>query len=236
MVKLMILGRRAPGITRAKAQYHLMHVHGRLVLLPPADAGAMPCDYAQNHVIDGTYPAQGAHAIERDLLTEIWFDDMRSLQASTSTPYYLANLKPDEPRFVDDASVVKMLVRPEILVDGPKGVVKIFTAIGLTDAGLDDVAKAVDRIGTHLARASGSGALVVNTVLPPPDGRPPFAHLIFESWSITEVDARRLADVATTFGDDLADLIDPDRSLSLLAEEFTAGRLKALFEHGAGAA
>lgn len=107
MIKLVITGRATSERPRADALNHLKSVHGPLVYDAPSDAGAMPCAYVQNHVIaDFALP----QALEDwrgagDLVTEVWFEDIGHLRASTGTPYYLANLRPDEGRFVDQSSV-----------------------------------------------------------------------------------------------------------------------------------
>lgn len=215
MLKLIILGRRASGKSRRAAQDHLKMVHGRMVVCPPADAGAMPARYVQNHVIDGIYPSGStAHGVERDLVTELWFDDFDHLRGSTSTPYYLDNLKPDEPRFVDDSSVAKMVVRPEVMVEGERGTFKVFLAAGSASDALDQL----------VTSARGIGGSVRNVALPPPDGSAPFVPLIYEAWFEALDDAYALLD---SFAVSLP--ADAAHSFAVVAEQYDSARLAKLF-------
>ncbi len=210
MLKLMIIGRRAAGITRRAAQNHLLMVHGRMVVCPPDDAGAMPSRYVQNHIIDAVYPSgAGVHGIERDLVTELWFDDIKHLRGSTSTAYYLDNLKPDEPRFVDDSSAEKMVVRPEVIMDGEQGIYKAFIA----------VTSLADELDGMMMAAQGIGGALRNVAMPPPDGSPPFVPVIYEAWFENLDDTFALVD----------GFANSPTIFALVAEQYDAARLKALF-------
>lgn len=227
MVKFLFLGRRAAGRTRAAALTHLRDVHGRMVVCPPADAGAMPSYYAQNHVIDGAYPAgDGPHAIERDLVTQLEFESMAAMQAAVATPYYRANLRPDEPRFVDDATVARLNVVPRTVVAGPRTVHKLFVFVA-RGGQADDVAWAatVDGMAATIAGWDGVVSLIDNTVLPPPAGAP-FVDRVFEAWCDDGDIARSLAVPAVALFH--APAIDPGRSLAIVAEEYTEDRLRSL--------
>lgn len=222
-MKLLFVGRRAAGRTRSAAQRHLALTHGRMVVLPPADAGAMPSGYTQHHVLDGAYPeAGGAHGLERDLVTEFHFDDMDHLRRSTQTDYYLRNLAPDEPRFVDGATVEKLRVTPRSLRDGERGQFKLLLLL-TRRAGADwDVA--LDRTAATLQEA-GFGAVEMNDATTSPMGAP-FVDAVLEAW-------HREAEPALTFADQFAALpiaaeADLDRSLALATEVFTTARLQAL--------
>jgi len=227
MIKFLFLARRAPGLTRKAAQAHLRDVHGPMVVLPPADAGAMPAYYAQNHVIDGAYPAGDTpHGIERDLVTELQFDSMAAMQAAVTTPYYLENLRPDEPRFVHDPSVVRLNVVPRMIVSGPRTCAKLFILVSRT---LDRDEQDWDTVRHHLVAAmqawDGVVALTENAVAMPPQG-PRFVDSVFEAWlddhqaaMVAASQARRLLAIAG---------IDRDRSLILVAEELTEERLRGL--------
>lgn len=110
-VKLMMFGRRAPGQTIAENRHHMKNVHGRLVLdYITADPQSGPRKYSQNHGLDGVFPddeaAPLALRLGLDFVTQIWFDDLASLKASRETQFYNERLRPDEPRFVDVASVL----------------------------------------------------------------------------------------------------------------------------------
>lgn len=226
MIKLMIIGRRAPGISRSAAHRHLRDVHGQMVVRPPAAAGAMPRDYVQNHVLDGAYPGgNGQHTTERDLVTELWFDDIGQLRASTSTAYYLENLKPDEPQFVDDSSVEKMVVRPEILLEGGGGRYKLFIVLKAAPESLSDgtLRLCFDPVFLNIP---GLRLAVVNAAQTPPDGTAPFADLIYEGWFAVQADAAAAlavsAELLAAAQDAGADRL---QSFALVAEEYTTARL-----------
>ncbi len=227
MIKFLFLGRRAPGLTRRAAHAHLRDVHGRMVVLPPADAGAMPAYYAQNHIIDGAYPGgDGPHASERDLLTELHFESMAALQDAVATPYYLENLRPDEPRFVHDPSVVRLNVAPRVIVDGPRTSAKLFVLASRASDVDDGRWNAVrDQVAGAIAGLEGIVALTENVVAMPPQGRR-FVDSVFEAW----LDDHSAAMAATSQVQPLfeTDGIDGDRSLTLVAEEFTEQRLRSL--------
>lgn len=224
MIKLMIIGRRASGISRSAAQRHLRDVHGRMVVCAPANAGAMPAGYIQNHVFDGAhYGAVGAHAIERDLVTELWFESIDHLRASTNTQYYLDNLKPDEPKFVDDSTVVKMMVRPRALKEGNGGEFKLLILITMAV----DAAEPQNQIAPILLASRAIISAVVNEVLPPPDGQRPFVDIIYEAWfDARDAVEEALANVAPVIS---SRLIDWSRSLALIAKQYDTERLRALF-------
>lgn len=231
MIKLMIIGRRAPGITRNAAHRHLRDVHGQMVVRPPADAGAMPRGYVQNHVLDGVYPGgTGAHAIERDLMTELWFDDIGQLRASTATPYYLTNLKPDEPLFVDDDSVAKMVVRPDMLRESNSDArYKLFVLLGASDTGPVDAIRAV--LDAKFLGIKGLDAAVVNIAQTPPDGTAPFVDMIYEGWFVERADADTALSTLTDMpGETPVGSLDPTRCFALVAEEYTTERLLGLTE------
>jgi hypothetical protein len=226
MIKFLFLGRRAPGSTRQAAQAHLRDVHGRMVVLPPPDAGAMPAYYAQNHVIDGGYPAgNGPHAIERDLVTELQFESMAAMQAAVATPYYLGSLRPDEPHFVHDPSVVRLNVTPCAIVAGPRTIAKLFVLVSRT-ADDGDWPAARQQIAGTIAAWDGVVALTENVVALPPHGER-FVDSVFEAWFSDPDAARAAASRVPALFD--VESIDRERSLTVVAEEYTLERLRALF-------
>lgn len=224
-MKLIIIGRRAPGISRQACHRHLRDVHGQLVVFPPADAGAMPGDYVQNHVIDGVYPTgDGPGSIERDLVTEIWFDDFDHLRASTETAYYRSVLKPDEPRFVDERTVEKLPVRPtDILAGENPGLFKVFIGVSFLPNTEQDHGAAATSIATALSNRPGVSCLVQNTVLPGPGGMSALADLIFEGWFH---ELRTARTVFEGYRECLrAECINPLAGFAVLAEQFDKSRL-----------
>ena len=196
-----------------------------MVVFAPTDVGPTPRDYVQNHVVDGAYPGSGVHAIERDLVTELWFEDMAEMQASVSTAYYLANLRPDEPNFVDEASVAKMRVDPVILHASGTGPFKAFCFISETAAPSNQQAAGEVYAAWMIARP-GCVQVVDNAVLPGPGGAAPFVDSVLEGWFTTVDQASSTVD---EFVSGLANLpsaqIDCNRSFAVAAKEYDRAAL-----------
>lgn len=123
-IKMMIFGRRRPGLTLQESRKHLKDVHGKLVLdyiaLDPENA---PRRYVQNHAFDGIYPgSEGqpkAFVTGLDFVTEVSFPDLATLKVSRETPYYIEKLLPDEPLMVDAANVVGVPTTEEVVKPFP---------------------------------------------------------------------------------------------------------------------
>lgn len=194
-IKLNILGRRRPGTTLAEHRHHIRTVHGEAVLrfieVAPDSA---PRRYVQNAVFDGQFrnssPGGDPFALNRDFVTQVWVDDFAMLEASRRHPFYLANLKDDEDRFVDQATVVFLPCHErEIATRGaiPAAAVKLFMltqrAVGVDPV---DYASAWRRA----AQAAGTLPLrhVQNDVVLPKGAVPP-ADAIDEFWLPDEVTA-----------------------------------------------
>ena len=132
--KLMIAGRRRAGTTLAQHCHHILNVHGAMVTkYIAADPVHAPRRYAQNRVVDGSFrrsgPANDPFALNRDFVTQIWFDNPAQAMNSLQQPFYLEHLQPDEDRFVDQASVVKLAVREQQVSMPPNagGNIKLFS-------------------------------------------------------------------------------------------------------------
>ncbi len=230
MIKSLFLGRRAPGISRAACHAHLRDIHGPMVVCAPADAGPLPSDYTQNHVFDGAYPAlDGPHAIQRDLATEIWSGSLEQMRAAVSSPYYLANMKPDEPRFVDDTTVAKMRVDPRPVKGGVKGLFKLFVCVNPSAAtGEPTWNQACARAAAALEMQPGVTAIIDNhVVFPEPGVR--LVERVLEAWLDTREAATALVSNAETLLGPFGEAVDRQRSFVLAAEAFTAERLRALY-------
>ncbi len=136
-LKMMIIGRRKPGMTLAEHRQHIRQVHGALVLsYVKAEPASAPRRYVQNAVFNGSYrstsPGTDPLALNRDFVTQVWFPDIATLQNSIKTPFYLENLKGDEGNFVDQSSVVIFPVRErEVLARRPitAGAHKLFVLL-----------------------------------------------------------------------------------------------------------
>lgn len=236
MLKLMIIGRRAPGRSRRDAQRHLRAVHGQMVVSPPPDAGPMPADYVQNHVRDGAYKAAGGpHAVERDLVTELWFDSMAHLRESTQTPYYLTYLRPDEPRFVDDSSVARLMVTTRSLRAGDESVFKVYFLLTRADAPTADAGweNGLNAARARLLAASGLTGASEHAAMPGPDGARAFVDVILEGRFAALDGASAVLERLDDYLADFADgALDRNRAFGLAAEQFDTARLRGLPERG----
>ncbi|OLP44995.1 EthD domain-containing protein [Rhizobium oryziradicis] len=132
-IKTLICGRRRLGQTLREHRTHMKDHHGKLVrdyiAREPSQA---PRRYVQNHAFDGIY--FGGDALPKafsyglDFVTEVWFPDMAAAKSSRETPFYLEHLQPDEPRMVDETSVVGLPVTENIILppDMRAKAVKVF--------------------------------------------------------------------------------------------------------------
>ena len=206
MIKLMIVGRRRPGTTLAQHRQHIRHVHGELVLRYIAESPELaPQRYVQNAVFDGCYSA-GTLATEPlasqcDFVTQIWATDMAAVGRSRAQPFYLEHLRPDEPRFVDEATVAFMPVHEQLVRQSPDAAqasVKLFgltcRPTGATGASGDATAAWNAALAALAATPAGSGVArhVRNAVLSPPGQTPP-ADQIDEFWLHDAAAAQALA-------------------------------------------
>jgi len=227
MIKFFFVVRRAPGLTRKAALDHYRDVHGPMVVLPPADAGPMPAYYVQNHVIDGAYPEyNGVHTIERDLVTELHFESLAAMQAAVTTPYYLANLRPDEPRFVHDPSVARLNVSPRLILAGSRTTHKLFVLVSRAEITDEQGWSAIlHQMGEAIQSWHGIAALTENQVAMPPVGER-FVDCVFEAW-FTDADASM---AAASRAYQLFDATEVERakSIVLVTEEITQERLQEL--------
>ena len=192
MIKLMIVGRRRPGTTLAQHRQHIRHVHGELVLRYIAASPELaPQRYVQNAVFDGCYSAGSLAteplALQRDFVTQIWAQDMAAVGRSREQPFYLEHLRPDEPRFVDEATVAFMPVHEQLVRQSPDAAQASVKLFGLTrrPAGASGDATAAwnAALAALAATPAGSGVArhVRNAVLAPPGQTPP-ADQIDEFW------------------------------------------------------
>ncbi|MDY7540143.1 EthD domain-containing protein [Undibacterium sp. RTI2.1] len=123
MIKMMIVGRRRGGITLRQTHHYMKNVHGAdVVQFIGKSPDLAPRRYIQNHVFENSFrvPVAFSGAMPdtlsngRDFVTQVWFDHPEQAAAALAAPFYLEHLQPDEDRFVDQASVVKMPVIEKI--------------------------------------------------------------------------------------------------------------------------
>ncbi len=226
MITLIISARTTLDRPRAEAIRHLKTVHGPLVYDAPADAGVMPSVYVQNHVEDDL-PLPAAlegWRWDRHLVTEISFETIDHLKASTATPYYRARLQPDEPRFVDPASVRPLVIAGPPVVE-TDATWKLFVYIGAAGDREDfDAAWVEAREISEPFIAAQTATRVVDA----PGAPPAFVDGVWSLWFDTADQARAFAadhlePALKIFGDH----IDGRRGRIVLAEQFTVDRLRA---------
>ena len=190
--KLMIVGRRRSEMTLAQHRHHILEKHGKIVLdLIASHPDHAPRRYAQNRVVDGTWRASGSvgdpFALTRDFVTQVWFDTPAHAADALSHPLYKANLQPDEDRFVDQASVVKLAVREQIVMASPSktGAVKVFVFFSkLNSVDPAGFATAWQDRGRELIESGEADTVqryVQNLVMARP-GETPWADAIDEFW------------------------------------------------------
>ena len=219
--KLMIVGRRRAGTTLAEHHHHILNVHGAMVVkYIAADPAHAPKRYAQNRVVDGSFragePGHDPFALNRDFVTEIWFDSPAQAMASVQQSFYLQHLRPDEDRFVDQASVVKLAVRARPLLAAPEttGACKFF--LFLTRSPALDPMQFLQRwrdLGDALAvtvKTLGLLGHVQNEVLHRP-GEPVYADAVDEFWLPSPQAATALADALQ------AEMLGPMQAAGALA-------------------
>ena len=238
--KLLIVGRRRAGQTLAEHHHHLLENHGKMVLkLIASNPEHAPRRYAQNRVLDGTWrnggPVGGSigdpFALNRDFVTQVWFDNPVQAMDALSHPLYKTNLQPDEDRFVDQASVVKLAVR-ERLIGEPRsasaglGSVKLFAFFSKSATTTSaDFNSAWQRRAEQLARSQASGRFhqyVQNQVVAKPGELPPVDG-VDEFWVADAASATQLMQTvqSTLTAPLLADgLLAPGAEFFLVAQEF----------------
>lgn len=202
-LKMLIIGRRKPGMTLVEHRQHIRNVHGALVLrYIAAEPASAPRRYVQNAVFDGSYrstsPASDPLALNRDFVTQVWFPDLATLQNSVKTPFYLDNLKGDESNFVDQSTVVLMPSRErEVVARRPvaAGAYKLFVLLQRAPGVEGAAFNAAWRQTADSLKAFPSAAKITRHVqnesaLPP--GAPSALTGVDEFWMDSEASAQAL--------------------------------------------
>ncbi|HWW73390.1 MAG TPA: EthD domain-containing protein [Duganella sp.] len=229
MIKLMIVGRRRGGMTLRQAHTYMRDVHGASVVRFIGELPHLaPRRYIQNHVFDGCFrvPDGGADTFAgaRDFVTQVWFDDAAQAAAALSAPFYLDVLQPDEDRFVDQSSVVRLPVVERETHGGGDGAAKVFVMLraapGVT---YDDLAAASAPLWRRLLEEEGLGIarVVRNQVLVRPGTPAPTVDLVDEIWLSGDDAARGLGERWLTLASDrqLASLLSPGSTVVLMARQ-----------------
>ena len=236
MIKLVIAARRRPGMTGEEFRRYVKDVHGPLVVQDPDNIGVIR-KYVQNHIFDAAYASaidrRYPAVSERDIITELWFDNPEKVQQARSTPMYRETIGPDEANFADDSSVLALVVREEeIAVPRPriariKVVHYLKPAASVSDEEFArywrDAHASIMAEGTEVRDALAR--YVQNHMLPDPRGgadeatRYGIAMMWFEGrYALASFHAyrRRLEEFAVR----TARFVDPSQSFFVFTEEF----------------
>ena len=232
MAKMMIVGRRRGGMTTAELHAYMVDAHGAMVVkYIDEQPDAAPQRYVQNHVFDSAYraPAEAGNTfvLNRDFVTQVWFDSPAQAKASLETTFYLSQLRPDEDRFVDQSSVVQLPVVEHELLTTNDAVhsIKVFAIFKRAPATTrDDFLAACQRMTLPLragsaAKTRGIGRWVHNECLSRPGMDAP-VDAIEEVWLHSEAAARSLGTELLGLAEKaLAGLAAPGSACLLLARE-----------------
>lgn len=223
MVKLVIVGRRAPGITRAAMKRYMLDVHGPLVLSDAELTRTFFARYRQNHVVDGVYGTDAP--IGRDMVAQMELapgQDPARLEASA---HMREVVHPDEAGFAHLTDRVFTPVRDDVVLPPPVPAGrteparhdKVVHFLQATDGATGEpFATRWAELDGPAVKAAEPIGYVRNTTLPGPGGAPVFS-LIAELWFPLGGGAdglgRWLAAVEQT------GVVDLDRSFALLVTE-----------------
>jgi hypothetical protein len=235
MLKIILVPRRHPALTREAFFDHLANKHAPLVKGVPEFTRHLR-GYVQNHTV---LPAEGAagaaafrHAIERDSVIELWFDDRDALERALGEPRYLEVIRPDEARFNDLPSLIVLPVDEHAMGDAAaaRGDVKLFDVMKRRPD--IDRETFVARWKAHLELLSsrvGYRELVRGAVLnvSVADSRNPFGHPaaydgVMEVWVDNFADATsvaRLSDADDELKASEQRFVDRSASFSVVARE-----------------
>ncbi len=200
MIKLMIIGRRRSGITRNEMQQHMLDIHAPLVLeFIAAHPDQAPQRYAQNHFIDSTHaagaPEDNPWALDRDFVTQVWAESAPGAMAALALPFYKEKLRPDEDNFVDQATVIKLMAREELVFCDQRRTAryKLFFVLpaGAEGKPLAELFSGLIKRVVADHRAPYIPRHVRNLVMTPP-GTPPVAELVEEFWLDSLEDCNKL--------------------------------------------
>lgn len=231
MMKLMIVGRRRGGMTLQQAHTYMRDVHGAAVVRFIGEAPDLaPRRYVQNHVFDGCFRvpdgSADAFAAARDFITQVWFDNPEQAGAAMSAPFYRDCLQPDEDRFVDQSSVVKLPVaeRATLGTGARDGASKVFVMLRAAHGvSQEDLAALTAPLWAQLLEddSLGIACVVRNAVLTRPGAPAPGVDLVDEIWLADDHAARLLAErwLALATDGQLAPLLAAGSTVVLMARQ-----------------
>lgn len=188
MIKFLIAFAPPPALPRQACLAHYRDKHGALVASVPEFRREVRA-YLQNEVILGAPCDAPSPAIAG--VSELWFDDWQRYQEAFSGARYLAEIRPDEERFADLATVLVAFAEDRALFGG-EGVPR-YKLFGFWEPQEELKAAEFEQrwadYGAALTADEGvrahATAYVQNHAVPPEENPFPFGHVfagIDEFW------------------------------------------------------
>lgn len=110
-VKLSVVMRRKQGMSFEEFDDYWLNKHGKLVLSVPEFTRHLR-RYVQCHVLQGDdILPEGWVKADFDGLAELWFDDIPGIVAAFNEEQFLAQIGPDDPRYIDVPTTELMTVK-----------------------------------------------------------------------------------------------------------------------------
>jgi hypothetical protein len=116
--KIMVTGRRRPGMTFAEMRRYMLNVHGPLVVSDDYFRSTYVGRYVQNHVLDAGYGRAAPFA--RDIVSELSILDASRLPQMSTEPHLVSVVHPDERSFANLADRFVMPVSEMHIVAPPR--------------------------------------------------------------------------------------------------------------------
>ena len=129
MVKMVVLLRRAPHLSREQFSAHWRNIHAPLVKSVPELTRYMR-KYVQNHIPAAPAAdasgrasssmgglAQPAPPFDFDGIVEVWYDSVEDIPRSSASQQYADIIRPDELQLIDAARCVMYLVDENVVFD-----------------------------------------------------------------------------------------------------------------------
>lgn len=111
MIKFVFMINRIDGMSRERFVDHHRSRHAPLFTSIPEAK-----QYVRRYAVSHPVPAPDYPEASYDGLTEIWFDSWADHNAFFASENYLTKVKPDEPTFIDFASVGIMVTEERIVI------------------------------------------------------------------------------------------------------------------------
>ena len=117
MTTLIVCIRRKPGLTPREFSDYWRDRHGPLIQACPEFKRHL-VSYVQYHAVDGHSAIAQMFGVSGDYdgVAVLQFHNEQALQAAFAEPAYLANIRPDEPNFVDLENSLPIIAHPAVMV------------------------------------------------------------------------------------------------------------------------